>query len=147
MRLHELRPSSGARTRAKKRVGRGIGSGWGKTAGKGHKGQLARSGGKGPAFEGGQTPLVRRLPKRGFKNFPFKKEYATVNVSELNRFEEGTVVTPEVLMESGLIRKIQDGVKILGDGALQTQLTVKAHKFSKSAAEKIEGAGGKIEVI
>ncbi len=147
MRLHDLQPSAGAKSEARKRVGRGIGSGLGKTSGRGHKGQLARSGGgKGPTFEGGQTPLVRRLPKRGFKNI-FKKEYATVNVADLNNFENGTVVTPEMLVQSGLANKAKDGIKILGDGELQSALTVRAHKFSKSAAEKIEGAGGKVEVI
>lgn len=147
MRLHDLNPGPGAKSAARKRVGRGIGSGHGKTSGRGQKGQLARSGGgKGPWFEGGQTPLVRRLPKRGFKNI-FKKEYAIVNVAALNRFESGTVVTPELLLEAGLINRVKDGIKILGDGDLQQTLTVRAHKFSKSAAEKIEGAGGKVEVI
>lgn len=147
MRLHELRPSPGAKARDRKRVGRGIGSGHGKTAGRGHKGQLARSGGgKGPTFEGGQTPLVRRLPKRGFTNI-FKKEYVIVNVAALNQFESGTVVTPELLREVGLVKQMKDGIKILGEGELTQALTVRAHKFSKSAAAKIEGAGGKVEVI
>lgn len=144
MRLHEL---SGRETRSKKRLGRGIGSGLGKTSGKGHKGQLARSGGgKGPAFEGGQTPLQRRLPKRGFTNI-FAKEYGEVNVEELNRFDSGVVVTREVLEQAGLVKLRDYGVKILGDGELEKALTVQASKFSRSAVEKIEAAGGKAEVI
>ncbi|MCL4516142.1 MAG: 50S ribosomal protein L15 [Firmicutes bacterium] len=146
MRLHELKPAAGAKTQ-RKRVGRGIGSGLGKTAAKGHKGQLARSGGgKGPAFEGGQTPLQRRLPKRGFNNI-FKKEYAIVNVKELDRFENGTVVTPQVLIDAGLIKKVKDGVKILGTGELTKSLTVQVKGVTKSAAAKIEAAGGKVEVV
>ncbi len=146
MRLHELKPAAGAKTQ-RKRVGRGIGSGLGKTAAKGHKGQLARSGGgKGPAFEGGQTPLQRRLPKRGFNNI-FKKEYAIVNVKELDRFENGTVVTPQVLIDAGLIKKVKDGVKILGAGELTRSLTVQVKGVTKSAAAKIEAAGGKVEVV
>jgi len=146
VRLYELAPPDGAREEPK-RKGRGIGSGLGKTAGRGHKGQKARSGGgKGPAFEGGQTPLVRRLPKRGFTNI-FKKEYAEVNVSALNRFEDGTEVTPELLVEKGILKKVKDGVKILGTGSLKKRLIVKAHKFSDSAAEKITRVGGKVEVI
>ena len=142
-----MKAAPGAR-RERKRLGRGIGSGLGKTAGRGQKGQLARSGGKpGPYFEGGQMPLQRRLPKRGFNNARFAKVYSIVNVSDLARFEAGSVVTPEVLLESGLIRQIRDGVKILGDGELTTALTVQAHAFSKAAAEKIEAAGGKAEVI
>ncbi|HEY8414919.1 MAG TPA: 50S ribosomal protein L15 [Thermaerobacter sp.] len=145
--LHELRPAPGARRR-RKRVGRGIGSGHGKTAGRGTKGQKARSGGaKGPGFEGGQMPLQRRIPKRGFTNAPFRKEYAVVNVEALNRFEPGTEVTPELLVERGLVRDLRDGVKILGDGELRVALTVRAHKFSESARAKIEQAGGKVEVI
>lgn len=145
MRLHELAPAEGSKKRAR-RVGRGIGSGLGKTSGKGHKGQLARSGGgKGPGFEGGQTPLQRRLPKRGFTSI-FKKEYAIVNVADLDRFEANTEVTPELLRESGLVRTRQD-IKILGSGEIEKALTVKAQKFSKAAAEKIEAAGGKVEVI
>lgn len=144
MRLHEL---SGRETRSKKRLGRGIGSGLGKTSGKGHKGQLARSGGgKGPAFEGGQTPLQRRLPKRGFTNI-FAKEYGEVNVEELNRFDSGVVVTREVLEQAGLVKSRDYGVKILGGGELEKALTVQASKFSRSAVEKIEAAGGKAEVI
>lgn len=146
MRLHELSPAPGSR-REPRRVGRGIGSGLGKTAGKGHKGQKARAGGrKARAFEGGQMPLQRRIPKRGFRNI-FGTEYAVVNVAELNRFESGMVVTPEVLRESGLVKGVVDGVKILGDGTLEKPLTVRAHSFSKSAAAKIEAAGGKAEVI
>lgn len=146
MKLHELRPAEGSR-KAPKRVGRGTGSGLGRNAGKGEKGQNARSGGGvRPGFEGGQMPLYRRLPKRGFTNI-FAKEYATINVDRLNIFQDGTEVTPEVLMENGVISKLYDGVKILGNGELTKKLTVKATKFSKGAAEKIETAGGKVEVI
>ncbi len=146
MKLHELRPAPGAR-RPKRRVGRGIGSGLGKTSGRGHKGQGARSGGtKGPGFEGGQTPLQRRLPKRGFKNAPFKQEYAEVNVGALNRFDPQAVVTPDTLRAAGLVKENLP-IKILGDGDLDRALTVQAHKFSKSAVAKIEAAGGKVEVI
>lgn len=146
MRLHELAPADGSKKRAR-RVGRGIGSGSGKTSGKGHKGQLARSGGgKGPGFEGGQTPLQRRLPKRGFTSI-FKKEYAIVNISDLNsHFEVGEEVTPDTLRQKGLVKTKLD-VKILGNGEIEKALTVKAQKFSKAAAEKIEAAGGKVEVI
>ncbi len=146
MKLHEMQYTEGARSNAK-RVGRGHGSGNGKTAGKGHKGQKARSGGGVRlGFEGGQTPLARRLPKRGFTNFN-RKEYAIVNVESLNRFDAGTEVTPELLVESGLVRKELDGIKILGQGELEKSLTVKANKFSKSAVTVIEQAGGKAEVI
>ncbi|SFE56401.1 LSU ribosomal protein L15P [Thermoanaerobacter thermohydrosulfuricus] len=147
MRLHDLKPAEGAR-RERKRVGRGIGSGHGKTSGRGQKGQKARSsGGVRPGFEGGQMPLTRRLPKRGFTNI-FKKEYAIVNVGTLEeRFEDGAVITPEVLIESGIIKDVKDGVKILGDGDLSKKFTVKAHKFSQSAIEKIQAVGGKAEVI
>ncbi|MEW6032587.1 MAG: 50S ribosomal protein L15 [Bacillota bacterium] len=146
MRVHELGPAPGAR-KARKRVGRGTGSGHGKTAGKGHKGQKARSGrGKGPRFEGGQLPLTMRLPKRGFKN-PFRKVYALVNLGDLARFPAGTVVTPELLLEKRVIRKPLDGVKVLANGDLDKALTVRAHRFSRQAAEKIEAAGGKAEVI
>jgi len=146
MRLDELKPAEGS-TFERKRVGRGIGSGTGKTSGKGHKGQNARSGGGvRPGFEGGQMPLYRRLPKRGFTNI-FAKEYVAVNVSELERFEDGTEVTAELLKESGVISKVNDGVKILGRGELTKKLTVKVTKFSKSAQEKIEKVGGKAEVI
>ncbi|NPB07262.1 MAG: 50S ribosomal protein L15 [Aquificae bacterium] len=145
--LHDLQPHWGA-TRERKRVGRGIGSGKGKTAGRGHKGQKSRSGDKNlpPHFEGGQTPLYMRVPKRGFRN-PFKKTYTPVNVGTLNAlFPEGTLVTPELLAEHGLCSK-KDRVKILGDGELTKKLVVKAHAFSKSAKEKIEKAGGSWEVI
>jgi large subunit ribosomal protein L15 len=146
MKLHELKPAPGSR-HAKKRVGRGMASGHGKTSGRGQKGQKARSGGGvRPGFEGGQTPLYRRLPKRGFKN-PNRVEYAIINVEALNRFEEGTVVTPELLLEQGVISNLKDGLKVLGDGELKVKLTVKAHKFSRSAQEKIAAAGGATEVI
>ena len=146
MRLDELKPAEGSKFE-RRRVGRGIGSGTGKTSGKGHKGQNARSGGGvRPGFEGGQMPLYRRLPKRGFTNI-FAKEYVAVNVSELERFENGTEVTAELLKEVGVISKIKDGVKVLGRGELTKKLTVKVAKFSESAKEKIEKAGGKAEVI
>jgi large subunit ribosomal protein L15 len=146
MKLHELRPAPGSTT-APKRLGRGTGSGLGKTSGKGHKGARARSGGgKGPGFEGGQMPLTRRIPKRGFTNI-FSKEYATVNVERLDIFEDGAVVTVESLMSAGIIKKTLDGVKILGGGELTRKLTVKADKFTESAKEKIEALGGKAEVI
>lgn len=149
MKLNDLRPNAGGGSKPRKRLGRGPGSGLGKTSGKGHKGQNARSGGGvRPGFEGGQMPLFRRIPKRGFTNI-FSKEYATINIEELNRFADGTVVTPELLFSEGIVKKgkAKDGVKILGDGELSSKLTVKAQKFSKSAAEKIEAAGGKVEVI
>lgn len=146
VRLHQLKPSKGA-TKKRKRVGRGPGSGHGKTSGRGHKGQKARAGGNiRPGFEGGQMPLQRRVPKRGFTN-PFKKEYAEVNLDRLNQFDEGTVVTPELLKERGLVNKLADGVKILGRGDLQVALDVKAHRFSAGAREKILAVGGKVEVI
>ena len=146
MRLDELQPAEGSKF-APKRVGRGIGSGNGKTSGKGHKGQNARSGGGvRPGFEGGQMPLYRRLPKRGFNNI-FAKQYVTINVEALERFENGTEVTPELLKETGVISKVMDGVKVLGRGELSKSLTVKAVKFSESAKEKIEKAGGKAEVM
>ncbi|ABO48783.1 LSU ribosomal protein L15P [Desulforamulus reducens MI-1] len=146
MNLSELRPAPGARKKPT-RKGQGIGSGLGKTAGKGHKGQNARSGGGvRPGFEGGQMPLQRRFPKRGFTNI-FKKQITAINLDELNVFEAGTEVTPELLLEAGLIKKVGDGVKILGDGILEKALTVKVHAFSKSAVEKITAAGGKAEVI
>ena len=145
MKIHELGPNAGAKTTVK-RVGRGIGSGLGKTAGKGHKGQKARSGGTiRRGFEGGQTPLMRRIPKRGFNNI-FAKEYATINVSDLERFEDGTVVNIELLLNEGILRKELDGLKVLGNGNLTKKLTVEATKFSASAIEKIEAAGGKTEV-
>ena len=137
MKLHELQPAIGSTT-APKRLGRGVGSGLGKTSGKGHKGAKARSGGgKRPGFEGGQMPLTRRLPKRGFTNI-FAKEYATVNVSALNVFEDGTVITPEALIEAGLIKKMLDGVKVLGGGELTKKLTVSVDKVTESAKQKIE---------
>ncbi|WP_294729927.1 50S ribosomal protein L15 [uncultured Faecalibaculum sp.] len=145
MKLHEMK-SLAPRT-ARKRVGRGPGSGLGKTSGRGQKGQNARSGGGvRPGFEGGQTPLARRLPKRGFTNIN-RKEYAVVNVEDLNRFEDGTTVTPALLKETGLVRKELNGVKILGNGELTKKLNVTAAKFSKSAVEAIEKAGGKAEVL
>ena len=146
MRLHELQPASGAKT-APKRVGRGIGSGVGKTSAKGHKGQKARSGGgKGPAFEGGQTPLQRRLPKRGFHN-KFRHEWVEVPLEKLNRFDDGAEINPEVMLEAGIIKKVGAGVKVLGNGNIEKKLVVKSNSFSKSAMEKIEKAGGKAEVI
>ena len=147
MKLHTMQPNIGATT-TRKRVGRGVGSGLGKTSGKGHKGQNARSGGGvRPGFEGGQLPLFRRLSKRGFNNYNFRTVYATVNVGDLERFEEGTVVTPELLRETGLVKKELDGVKVLGNGELTKKLTVKAAKFSDAAKTKIENIGGKTEVI
>ncbi|SHK27827.1 50S ribosomal protein L15 [Tepidibacter formicigenes] len=147
MKLHELRPAEGA-VKERKRLGRGTATGQGKTAGRGQKGQWSRSGGGvRPGFEGGQMPLYRRLPKRGFTN-PFKKVYSIVNIEKLNVFEDGAEVTPEILKEMRIISKIEkDGVKILGEGNLEKKLTIKAHKFTKSATEKIEAAGGKVEVI
>lgn len=147
MKLHELEKNIGA-THAKKRVGRGSGSGLGKTSGRGQKGQKARSGGSiNPVFEGGQLPLYRRLPKRGFSNYPFKKEYAVINLSDLNIFEDGTVVTPALLKERGIVKKQLSGIKVLGEGQLEKKLTVQAHKFSKSAIDKINESGSKAEVI
>ena len=147
MKLHELSPNPGS-VSSRKRVGRGPGSGLGKTSGKGHKGQNARSGGGvRVGFEGGQLPLFRRLSKRGFNNYEFGTVYATVNVSDLNRFEDGTTVTPELLIETGLVKKELDGIKVLGNGELTKKLVVKANKFSGSAKEKIENNGGKAEVI
>ena len=146
MKLHELKAVEGAR-HSRKRVGRGTGSGHGKTACKGHKGQNARSGGGvRPGFEGGQTPLFKRLPKRGFTNVN-RKEYAVVNVEDLNVFEKDSVVTIENLQEKGLVKKVYNGVKVLGDGKLEVALTVKANKFSKAAEAAITSAGGTIEVI
>ena len=145
MKLHELQPAIGSTT-APKRLGRGVGSGLGKTSGKGHKGAKARSGGgKRPGFEGGQMPLTRRIPKRGFTNI-FRKEYAAVNVSALNVFEDGTVITNEALVEAGLVKKVLDGVKVLGGGELQKKLTVQVDKVTESAKAKIEAIGGKVEV-
>ena len=147
MKLHELMQNAGAK-QERRRVGRGMGSGLGKTSGRGEKGQKARSGVSIPAtFEGGQLPLYRRLPKRGFSNASFKIKYATINVSDLNRFEDGTEVTPALLREVGLLKNQLDGVKILGDGNLEKKLTIKANKFSKEAINKIEKSGSKYEVI
>ena len=147
MKLHELEKNIGA-THAKKRVGRGPGSGLGKTSGKGQKGQKARSGVSiNPVFEGGQLPLYRRIPKRGFKNAKFRTVYAVVNLSDLNKFEEGTVVTPALLKDAGLLKNQLDGVKVLGNGKLEKKLTIQANKFSASALEKIKEAGSKAEVI
>ena len=146
MKLHELQPAAGSRT-VRNRVGRGIGSGNGKTSGRGMKGQNSRSGGGvRTGFEGGQMPLYRRLPKRGFKNI-FAKVYAEVNVETLNRFEDGATVDAVALIEAGVLKNIYDGVRILGNGELTKKLTVVANGFTKSAQEKIEAAGGKIEVI
>ena len=146
MKLNELKPAEGSTT-AKRRLGRGTGSGLGKTSGKGHKGAKARSGGgKRPGFEGGQMPMTRQLPKRGFTNI-FAKEYATVNLDALNGFEDGTEVTAALLKEKRIIRKELDGLKVLGRGELTAKLTVKAAKFTQSAKEKIEAAGGTAEVI
>ncbi len=147
MKLHELRPNEKA-FKTRKRVGRGPGSGLGKTSGRGQKGQNARSGGGvRPGFEGGQLPLFRRLPKRGFSNAKFKTVYAVINLSDLNKFEDGAIVTPEILKEMGILKNQLNGVKILGNGKLEKKLTVKAHKFSESAKESIEKMGGKAEVI
>lgn len=146
MRLNELKPAPGSRKESR-RVGRGMASGSGKTSGRGHKGQNARSGGGvRPGFEGGQNPIYRRLPKRGFTS-PNRKEYAIVNLDTLNRFAEGTEVTPELLAELGVVKDQKSGIKILGNGELQVKLSVKAHKFSETAAEKIRSAGGATEVI
>ena len=146
MKLHELSPAAGS-TKENWRRGRGPASGNGKTAGKGHKGQNARSGGGvRPGFEGGQIPLYRKLPKRGFNNAVFAKNYAIVNVEDLNRFEDGAVVDLELLLAAKVIRKPMDGVKVLGNGELTKKLTVKAAVFSTTAKEKIEAAGGKTEV-
>ena len=147
MKLHELEKNIGA-THARKRVGRGPGSGLGKTSGRGQKGQKARSGGSiNPVFEGGQLPLYRRLPKRGFTNALFKTTYATINVEDLNVFEDGTVVTPALLKDKGIIKKGLDGLKVLGNGKLERNLTIQANKFSKTALEKIKESGSKAEVI
>lgn len=146
MKLHELAPTPGSK-KVRTRVGRGLGSGLGKTSGKGHKGQNSRAGGgTRPGFEGGQMPLYRRLPKRGFYN-KFAKDYAEVNVSDLNRFENGSVVDPVALVETGVLKNVRDGVRILGNGELTKSLTVIANGFTKSAEEKIIAAGGKVEVV
>ncbi len=147
MKLHELKSTEGSK-HSRKRIGRGTGSGTGETAGRGMHGQKSRSGGGVRlGFEGGQNPLYLRLPKRGFSNHPFKKEIATVNVSQLNRFNDGDVITPELLIESGVVKKELDGIKILGNGTLERKLTVKANQFSKGAITLIEKAGGSHEVL
>ena len=147
MGLHNLKPAKGS-VRNRKRVGRGPGSGLGKTAGRGEKGQKSRSGfARKPGFEGGQMPLHRRVPKRGFTNSPFRKEYACINLGRLEVFEAGTIVTPELLVRQGLLRKLRDGVKVLADGTLTKALTVHAHRFSGKAQEKIAALGGKAETI
>ena len=146
MKLHELRPNPGS-NKNRKRLGRGTASGQGKTGGRGQDGQKSRSGGGvRPGFEGGQMPLYRRIPKRGFTNI-WGTEYTVLNVEDLNRFDADTVVTPELMKEIGMVKQVKDGIKILGNGTLEKNLTVKAHKFSKTAVEKIEAAGGKAEVI
>lgn len=146
MKLHTMKPAAGSRTK-RKRIGRGMGSGFGKTSGRGHGGQNSRSGGGVRlGFEGGQIPLFQRLPKRGFTNIN-RKDYAIVNLDTLNRFDEGTEVTPELLIESGIVSNAKSGIKILGNGILEKKITVKAHKFSASAKEAIEKAGGQTEVI
>ena len=147
MKLHTISPNYGA-TKTRKRVGRGPGSGLGKTSGRGENGQKSRSGySHKPGFEGGQLPLYRRLPKRGFTNARFKVEYAVINLDDLNKFENDAVVTPELLKEMGLIKNQLDGVKVLGRGTLEKKLVVKAHKFSEKAQQEIEKLGGKVEVI
>ena len=147
MKLNSVKPNPYA-TKARKRVGRGPGSGTGKTAGRGENGQNSRSGGGVRiGFEGGQTPLFRRLPKRGFSNARFKKVYAVINLDDLNEFKDGSEVTPEILKDAGLVKNTLDGLKVLGDGKLEKKLTVKANKFSKTAKEQIEKLGGKAEVI
>ena len=147
MKLHELKPNEGSR-RKRKIVGRGPGSTLGKTSGRGENGQKSRSGySHKVAFEGGQLPLYRRLPKRGFSNAKFKTRYAVINLSDLNRFEKGTEITPEILKDMGLIKNLQDGIKVLGNGTLEKKRTVKAHKFSEKAKAEIEKLGGKAEVI
>lgn len=148
MKLNELKPAPGSK-KTRKRVGRGESSGLGKTCGKGSNGQKSRAGASIPAgFEGGQMPLIKRVPKRGFSNYPFKKEYALINVMDLEElFEDGTEITAELLLESGVIKKVLDGVKVLGDGDITKKFTVKVQKISESAKNKIEAAGGKVEVI
>ena len=148
MKLHELQPAAGSK-KARTRVGRGLGSGLGKTSGRGQKGQNSRSGGGvRSGFEGGQMPLYRRLPKRGFNNSVFAKQYAEVNVEQLNRFEDGATVDPVALIEAGILKNVRDGIRILGNGSLESKnLTVIANGFTKSAEEKITAAGGKVEVI
>lgn len=147
MKLHDLKPAAGS-TKTCKRVGRGVGSGHGKTSCKGHKGQKARSGGtKGAGFEGGQMPLQRRLPKRGFKNYPFSKEFAVVNLRDLSRIDDMDTITPDLMLERGIIKNIKDGVKVLSIGEIARPLTVRANAFSSTALDKINRAGGRAEVI
>ncbi len=147
MRIDELRPAEGSNKKTR-RVGRGVGSGRGKTAGKGHKGQKARTGGSiGLGFEGGQMPMQRRLPKRGFRNAPFKKEFAIVNLKDLSKIDDLDVITPDALHERGIVKDMKDGLKILGDGEITRSINVKANAFSSSALKKIASAGGKAEVI
>ena len=147
MKLHTISPALGA-TQTRKRVGRGPGSGLGKTSGRGENGQKSRSGySRKPGFEGGQLPLFRRLPKRGFTNAKFKTEYAVINLSDLNKFDNDAIVTPEILKEMGILKNQLDGVKVLGNGTLEKKLVVKAHKFSEKAKQQIESLGGKAEVI
>jgi|SRR5208283_3610167 len=147
MKIENLSPAPGSKKKAK-RIGRGMGSGHGKTATKGHKGQKARSGGnKGPAFEGGQTPLQRRVPKRGFTNSPFKKEYAIINLDDIAKLADIDTVTPEILIKLKIIRELKDGLKVLGDGNITRPVMIKAHAFSASAVSKIAAAGGKSEVL
>lgn len=147
MKIEDLKPAEGS-IKKRKRVGRGPGSGHGKTATKGHKGQKARSGAsKNPGFEGGQMPMQRRLPKRGFRNYPFKLEFAIVNLRDIAKIEATDPITPELLIEKGIIKKVCDGLKVLGDGDVDRSVTVKAHAFSESAKKKIVAAGGKAEVI
>ena len=147
MGLHNLKPAKGS-VRNRKRVGRGPGSGLGKTAGRGEKGQKSRSGyARKPGFEGGQMPLHRRIPKRGFTNSPFRKEFACVNLGRLEVFEAGTIVTPELLVKQGIVRQLRDGLKVLADGQLTKALTVHAHRFSGKAQERIAALGGKAELI
>ena len=147
MGLHNLKPAKGS-VRNRKRVGRGPGSGLGKTAGRGEKGQKSRSGfSRKPGFEGGQMPLHRRVPKRGFTNQPFKKDFSCVNLGRLEVFEAGTIVTPELLVKQGIVKQLRDGLKVLADGDLTKALTVHAHRFSAKAKERIAGLGGKVEVL
>lgn len=147
MKIEDLKPAKGSR-RDNRRVGRGVGSGLGKTSGKGHKGQKARSGsGKGAGFEGGQMPLQRRLPKRGFRNYPFSKEFAIVNLKDISRISDSEMITPELLVERGIIKNVRDGIKVLGQGEIAKPLTVKANAFSGTAISKITAAGGKAEVL
>ncbi len=147
MGLHNLRPAKGS-VRKRKRVGRGPGSGLGKTAGRGEKGQKSRSGfARKPGFEGGQMPLHRRVPKRGFSNEPFRKQFAYVNLGRLEVFEAGTIVTPELLLKQGIVKRLRDGLKVLADGELTKALTVHAHRFSAKAKERIAGLGGKVELL